>query len=113
MAAVWSSGSEPGELSDRRAQRQGAEFAQRVRGLAATAFPDIFKGLTKNGQNIFLAELLESLSAASSGDKDAPTRVIQAWHHTALARSSYVASRSKIGSGRLYSTDELKAALRL
>lgn len=72
-------------------------------------FPDLRPALTDHGWNLLLDEL------ARAPTPEATSRVLQGWYYTMLARANpaYWEGVAKAGTGRIYTSEELKKALGL
>lgn len=70
-------------------------------------FPDLRPALTDDGWDLLLDDL------ADAQTPDARSCVLQSWYYTMLARAdpAYWEGLAKAGTGRVYTSEELKKAL--
>jgi len=111
-AAVWVADPPQAELTEEDVHRKSAELTERAYALTAETWPEIFAALTDKGKALFVGEILEALQSAN-GNPDPVARVAEAWWRTMEARASYAKNLKSIGKGRVFSSLELKSALKL
>lgn len=86
-----------------------ADWRASLAQLVEATFPDLRAALTDEGWSDLLDELAEAQTA------DARERVLQSWYVTMLLRSdpTYWEHIAQAGTGRVYTSEELKKALGL